>query len=232
MAPIDFLSMPEVSDDERAAEAPKKKKVMIDTNIEQLKRELVSDEALLQTMKEQRLHKAIIMDSFKMPITVRVGKVAYKAADHYGDTVSKNPQSHGLGCAFPHIYKPFAAEIVAVIEAKEKEIGLSPDATKGMKAHNDQLKTAEDVHSVVTHVFAKITFDEQSYVVEVAYQPDADSQAIRSIVKKTMKYLGATVHVGPPPPSQAERDLKAQIAETREKLGKPARKPRNRKRNQ
>ena len=222
-----FLQAPDevVDSDMTAKERPSKRGIgqataAPESQTEQWKRDLVIALATYEALRRTRLHDAMLCDYLKMSFNaISIGMVHVTEA--WVAATIKDPASHGLGPLFPHPYKQLAERTIKVIDHEgnaKLKAEIDPQQLNTLREHVKMLTGAESTHETVTHCTAKVSYNEQFHVVELSYTAHPQAQLIRQIQMKTLAFLGAERMVGPPPPGEAERDLKALITDLKSKL--------------
>jgi hypothetical protein len=85
-----------------------------------LERQLCTQEALLKTMRGQRLHQGILMVSFKVGPKRSISIACLASDKEYTDKSNLDPSGHGQGCKYPHVAKPAVTAIEKQLDKSEE----------------------------------------------------------------------------------------------------------------
>jgi hypothetical protein len=191
-------------------------------NKEQLKTDLVLAIAAVESLKRIRMHDAMLCDYIKSHKS-RKAIAMIAAVTKWLEAVGEHPQNHGQGPLFPYPYKKMITGATKELEGAEewaaKYNTKNPGALQALKDHLAKLTDTEATHDWCTHCTAKISYSEEHAVLEVCFAMFPEAQVIRKAIMEIFVASGAERCVGPPPPSEAERNAKKLVAELKDKLG-------------
>jgi hypothetical protein len=184
------------------------------------RRELVTALATWRTMKEMRKVLGAICDTTRVDKKFKVGVNTLIAVKGYQDATREHPQTHGLGSMHLQIVMPFLKSVVGYIKGVMKptdgeRMFVFAAEVEAWPAGSDDVTRC---HAIMTHLFAKESYDQKSVIFDAVYAPTTHAQNVRESVAVALKHMGGERCIGPPPPSDEERALRTQIAELKEEL--------------
>ena len=137
----------------------------------------------------------MIMGSMKQSKSNRVPKVALAAVSSYQERTRAAPQSHGLGNMRLQTVKPWLeANIIYIDKHLATRLPCDPPfkhAIDAIRIFLTTLTDADQIHDVVTHHFAKESYDKVFISIEVVWAVNSQT----ALFAKTMAHA-VLAHAG------------------------------------